>query len=138
MNLVEQQICINLRAHRHKSFTETSRKSWRGLLNSLLSTSNLWSISRVEVINCLFRGQLWNRRQNWKCIACKENYIFWMSSNCWNLCVVNKLKWIAGSGILSDWSIEIVDLTGCCIKSNVLKNSSEFDCIVNFWLFFST
>lgn len=61
-----------------------------------------------------------------------------MSSNSWNLSVINEIQWVAGSGVFSDGSIKIVDFSGGWIHSDIFQDSTELDGVINLWLFFST
>ncbi len=137
LNLFVQQVSINLRTHWHKGLTETSWESWGWLLNSLLSTCDFWSVSWVEMINGLFRGKFWNWWQHWKSITSQKNNILRVTSDGWDLGVVDELQWVTGSGILSDWCIKIINFTGNWIQCHVFKNCTELDGVVDFWLLFS-
>lgn len=68
----------------------------------------------------------------------KKNDVLWMTSDSWNLNVIDEFQWIASSGVFSQRSIEIVDFLGDWVSNNVFKNSTELDSVIDFWLFIFT
>lgn len=58
-----------------------------------------------------------------------------MTSDSRNLGIRNEFERITSSGVFSDRSVIIVDLSGSCLKSDVFNNCSKFDSIIDFRLF---
>lgn len=61
-----------------------------------------------------------------------------MTSDSWNLNVIDEFQWITSSGVFSQRSIKIVDFLGDWVSNNVFKNSTELDSVIDFWLFIFT
>lgn len=135
-NFSRQQISIDLRFEGHESFSKTCRESRNWIFDSDLSSCNLSSISRIEMVQSLSSCKFGNRWEHRESITCQENNIFGMSSVSRNLSVWNKLKRIASSGIFSEMNIREVDVFSLLFKGNILQYCSKFNCIVDLRLFF--
>lgn len=102
------------------------------LKDTVLGTSHLGSITRNEVVHCLCVVQFADGGKYGACIAGEENDILWVGiSNAGNLRVANVFNGVAGSRILGQCVIVVVNLSAFGIEYDVLKNGSEANGVEN-------
>lgn len=136
VDLLEKKISVDLRLKGKERLSETGRESRGWLLDSLLSSCNLSSVSRVEVVNGLFRGQFRDGRKDREGITGEEDDVLGVATNGRNLHVRDELKRIRSSGVLSDRDIVEVDFSCMLVKSHILEDCSESDSVKDLWFFF--
>lgn len=135
VNLAVKKVSISLRLEGKECLSEASGESGGGLLDTLFSSGNFGSISRVEVIDGLFRSELGDRWKDREGIAGQEDDVLGVSADSRDLSVIDELQRIRSSSVFSNGSIMIVNFSAGFLQHNVLQNSSEPDSTVDFRLF---
>lgn len=135
VNLAVKKVSISLRLEGKECLSEASGESGGRLLDTLLSSCNFGSISRVEVIDGLFRSELGDRWKDREGITSQENDVSRVSADCGKLSVIDELQRIRSSSVFSNGSIMIVNFSAGFLQHNVLQNGSKSDGTVDFRLF---
>mmetsp|Transcript_6085 Transcript_6085/g.8886 ORF Transcript_6085/g.8886 Transcript_6085/m.8886 type:complete len:239 (-) Transcript_6085:1292-2008(-) len=84
-----KQICIDSWVKSQKSSAKACTKRSLWLLNTKLSTGDLCSVTTKEMIHGLIGAQLTNWWKYSKCIACKKQYVLWVTGHLRYMVVVN-------------------------------------------------
>ena len=120
-----------------EGLTEASRESGLGLSDTLLSSGNLSSVTRDEVVHGLSRGQLGDWGEDTESIASQHDNVFGVVANAGDECVGDVLDGVSAASVLGQGLVIVVDETGVLIKDNVLKNGSEANSVEDLGLLLS-
>lgn len=135
LDFAVEEIGVDLGFEGEEGLSEAGGESGSGFLNTLLSSCDFSSVARVEVVNCLLRGQLGDGWQNGESVTGQEDDVLRMGTNCWQFGVLNELERIGSPSVFSDGDIVEVDLFGIILEDDVFQNSSESDGVVDLRLF---
>ena len=123
--------------HWHERFTKASREGRLWLLDTDFCSGNLCSITRDEVVGCLFWRETRNRWKNTKGVAGQEDDVLRVTAAGIHGTVVDEFDWIGAARVLCFADIGEVGHT-VSIENNVLKNGSLADRMEDIRLFFLT
>lgn len=133
-------LCVDEGMEWQESFAEACREGWRWLSDSLLGSCYLGCVTADEVVHCLFALKLGYGWHDSESIACEENNILGMSADGWKLHILDVLKRVDDTRILSLRDIVIVDRSLHALilmVDSVLDDRTESDGVINIGLFLS-
>ena len=136
LHLCRQKVSVHTWVHWHERFTEASREGCLWFLDTNFCSCDLCSVTRDEVVGCLFWRETRNRWKNTKGVAGQEDDVLRVTAAGIHGAIIDEFDWVRAARVLCFTDIGEVGHT-VSIENNVLKNgSSTSGGSKNFWLVF--
>lgn len=138
LNLVGKHLGVLHGVQSKEGLSEAAGEGSLGLGDAVLSTGHLGGVTRDEVEHGLGAVKFGDRRQDTAGVASEEDDVGGrVGREARNLGVGDVLDGVGASGVLSEGSVIVVDLTGERVENDVLKDGTVSDSAIDIGLLLS-
>jgi hypothetical protein len=138
LDLVGKHLRVLHGVQSKEGLSEAAGEGSLGLGDAVLSTGHLGGVTRDEMEHGLSAIELGDRRQDTTGIASEEDDVGGrVGGEARNLGVGDVLDGVGASGVLSEGSVVVVNLTGKRVEDNVLEDGTVSDSAVDIGLLLS-